>query len=62
LWICVVVAKAQRVSEFVDRGLHGPLNEFRFAIAAKLGERDNRPSTLNVGVSEDERQPEFGVE
>src|SRR6266705_3304047 len=59
--ICVVMANAQCVSEFVDRGLHGPLDELRLSIAPKLGQRDDRPSTLNVRVSEDERQSEFWV-
>ena len=56
-----MVAKAQRVSEFVDDGLHSTLDEFRLPIAPKLGQGDDRPSTLNVRVSKDKRQSEFGV-
>src|SRR5713226_5852999 len=55
------MAEAQGMSEFVDRGLHGTLDEFVFAVASELGKGDDRPSPWNVRMTEDQRQSELRV-
>jgi len=55
------MAEAQGMSEFVDRGLHGTLDEFVFALASELGKGDDRPLTLDVRVTEDQRESELRI-
>jgi len=61
LGIRVVMAEAQGMPEFVNRGLHGTFHEFVFAIASELGKGDDRPSTSNIRMAEDQRQSELRV-
>src|SRR5436309_15606321 len=53
------MAESQGMTEFVDRGLHGTFDEFVLALATELGQRDDRPSTLDVRMTEDERESEL---
>ena len=55
------MAEAQGMSEFVDCGLYGTFDKFVFAVASELGKGDNRPSTWNVRMTEDQRQSELRV-
>jgi len=61
LGIRIVMAEAQGMSEFVDRGLHGTFDEFVLALSAKLRQGDDRPSTVDVRVTEDQPQSELWV-
>ncbi len=55
------MAESQGMTEFVDRGLHGTFDEFVLALATELGQRDDRPSTLDVRMTEDQRESELRI-
>ena len=55
------MAEAQGMSEFVDRRLHGTFDEFVLAFSRKLRQGDDRPSPVEVRVTEDQPQSELRV-